>query len=136
MESVELVVHQRDYFVIKKGFSFQSLVIIVNFFFFPNQCFHKSRPLLEYEGDCENKMATKREQHASERDQNNENVCEVNIKARDQNNENVRNTSEARDQNNEDAYRTKTHSGGKNRKQMTYREALIGLDNSEPSSDF
>ena len=109
------------------------------------------RSVLEYEGDCENKMATEREQHASERDQNNENVCEVNITARDQNNENVcemnatardqnnenvRDTSKARDQNNEDAYRTKTHSGGKNRKQMTYREALIGLDNSEPSSDF
>ena len=96
-------------------------------------------------------MASEREQHASERDQNsedvcevnipawdqnNENVCEMNATARDQNNENVRDTSGAQDQNDEDTYGTKTHSGEKNTKQMTYREALIGLDNSEPSSDF
>ena len=109
------------------------------------------RSVLEYEGDCKNKMASEREQHASERDQNsedvcevnipaqdqnNENVCEMNATARDQNNENVLNMSGAQDQNDEETYETKTHSGGKHTKQMPYQEALIGLDNSEPSSDF
>ena len=58
------------------------------------------RSVLEYEGDCKNKMASEREQHASKWDQNSEDVCEVNIPARDQNNENVcEMNATARDQN-------------------------------------
>ena len=73
---------------------------------------------------------------ASEREQNNEDVCGVSVSARDQNNENIRDGSEAHDQNNTDVLGVNRQFGGKNGKQMTYREALIGLDNSEPSSDF
>ena len=73
------------------------------------------RSVLEYKGDCENKVASEQEQHASEReqneisarDQNNEDVCDVSASARDQNNENVRDASEARDQNNENVYGNK-----------------------------
>ena len=70
------------------------------------------------------------------RDQNNENVCEMNTAARDQNNENVGGVSGTQDQNNKNVLGTNPRFGGKNRKQMTYREALVGLDNSEPRSDF
>ena len=91
---------------------------------------------------------------ASEREQNNEDVCDVSVSARDQNNENVRRDqnnenvrrdqnnenvrdgSQTQDQNNENTLGANPHFGGKTGKQMTYREALIGLDNSEPSSDF
>ena len=55
---------------------------------------------------------------------------------REQNNENVRDASGAQDQNKDTTRETKTHSGGKDTKQMTYREALIGVGNSESSSDF
>ena len=93
---------------------------------------YTQRSVFEYEGDCENKMASEQEQHGSERDQNSEDVCEENIPARDQNNENVCemnataqdqhnenvcDTSEAQDQNDEETYERKTHSGGK---QKTY----------------
>ena len=73
---------------------------------------------------------------ASEREQNNEDVCGVSVSARDQNDENICDGSEAHDQNNTDVLGVNQQFGGKNGKQMTYREALIGLDNSEPSSDF
>ena len=83
--------------------------------------------------------ASEREQNieeATEREQNNEDVCGVSVSARDQNNENIRDASEAHDQNNTSVLGTNPHFGGKNGKQMTYREALIGLDNSDPSSSF
>ena len=81
------------------------------------------------------------------RDQNKENVrakktnsgpalCAVTPATREQNNENVRDASGAQDQNNNTTREAKTHSGGKDTKQMTYREALIGVGNSESSSDF
>ena len=73
---------------------------------------------------------------ASEREQNNEEVCGVSVSARDQNNENIRDGSEAHDQNNTDVLGANPQFGGKNGKQMTYRGALIGLDDSEPSSDL
>ena len=73
---------------------------------------------------------------ASEREQNNEDMCGVSVSARDQNNEIIRDGSEAHDQNNTDVLGANRQFGGKNGKQMTYREALLGLDNSEPSSDF
>ena len=91
---------------------------------------------------------------ASEREQNNEDVCDVSVSAReqnnenvrwdqnnenvrrDQNNENVRDGSQTQDQNNENTLGSNPHFGGKTGQQMTYREALIGLYNSEPSSDF
>ena len=80
--------------------------------------------------------ASEREQNneeASEREQNNEDVCSVSVSARDQNNKNVHDGSQAQDQNNKNILGAKPHYGGKTRKQMTYREALIGLDNSEPN---
>ena len=83
--------------------------------------------------------ASEREQNneeASKREQNNEDVCGVSASVRDQNNENICDASEAHDQNNTNVLGTNPHFGGKNGKQMTYQEALIGLDNSEPSSDF
>ena len=55
---------------------------------------------------------------------------------RDQNNEKARDASRARDQNNENDYEGNMHIGETKEKQMTYREALLGLDNSELSSDF
>ena len=80
------------------------------------------------------------------RDQNHENVCVVGV-TRNQNKEEARDGSENQDQNYEKNFGKKGHSKqtnekrGKqikrtNEKQMTYREALLGLDNSEPSSDF
>ena len=73
--------------------------------------------------------ASEREQNneeASEREQNNEDVCSVSVSARDQNNKNVHDGSQAQDQNNKNILGAKPHYGGKTRKQMTYREALIG----------
>ena len=80
------------------------------------------------------------------RDQNHENVCVVGVTG-NQTNEEARDGSEDQDQNYEKNYAEKGHSErtnekrekqikGTNEKQMTYREALLGLDNSEPSSDF
>ena len=79
-------------------------------------------------------------------DQNHENVCVVGT-TKNQNKEEARDGSQDQDQNYEKNYGKKGHSKrtnekqGKeikrmNEKQMTYREALLGLDNSEPSSDF
>ena len=66
---------------------------------------------------------------------NHENACVVSA-TRDQNNEQAHDASTAWDQNNENVYEGNTHFGGTKEKQMTYREALLGLDNSELSSDF
>ena len=62
-------------------------------------------------------------------------MCVVSA-TRDQNNEKARDASVARDQNNENVHEGNTHFGGTKEKQMTYREALLGFDNSELSSDF
>ena len=73
------------------------------------------------------------------RDQNNENACGVRRASRDQNNENTRDEIDDHDQNNKKVYGTSEECGGKHNTQvtkMTYREALIGVDNAEPSSDF
>ena len=87
--------------------------------------------MLEYQDDFENQgasewdqVASKRDQEASKQDQNDEDVCSAGM-ARDQNNENVCGAIMHRD---EDT--------SKKEKQMTYREALLGLDNSELGSDF
>ena len=66
------------------------------------------------------------------RDQNHEKARDASM-ARDQNHESA---SMARDQNHENDYKGNTQFGGTKEKQMTYREALLGLDNSELSSDF
>ena len=70
------------------------------------------------------------------RDQNHENVCETSAGAWKYNNKNVGDMCKTQDHNNKNILRITPHSGRKNRKPMTYREALVGLDNSEPSSDF
>ena len=94
---------------------------------------HKThRSVLGYQDDHKNKEASKQDQEASERDQNE-------ISARDQNNENACDASTVRDQNNENVCGASTHLKEvtiKKEKQMTYREALLGLDNSELGSDF
>ena len=92
--------------------------------------------------------ASGREQVASNHNQdgNISNVCVVGT-TKNQNKEEARDGSQDQDQNYEKNYGKKGHSKrtnekqGKeikrtNEKQMTYREALLGLDNSEPSSDF
>ena len=93
----------------------------------------------QIEASEQEQEASEREQNneeASKWEQNNEDVCGVSVSVRDQNNENIRDSSEAHDQNNTNVLGTNSHFGGKNGKQMTYREALIGFDNSGPSSDF
>ena len=80
------------------------------------------------------------------RDQNHENVCLVGT-TKNQNKVEARDGSQDQDQNYEKNCGEKRHpkrtnaKQGKeikwtNEKQMTYREALLGLDNSEPSTDF
>ena len=91
------------------------------------------------------------------RDQNHENVCAVGM-TKNHNQEEACDGSQDQDQNYEKNYGKNGHSKranekqgkgfkptnekqGKeiewtNKKQMTYRDALLGLDNSEPSSDF
>ena len=77
------------------------------------------------------------------RDQIHENVCVVR-EDQDQNNKKARDGSKDQDQNCEKNYGENAQSKGANEKQMkrtneiqmTYREALLGLDNSELSSDF
>ena len=77
----------------------------------------------------------------AERDQNHENVCVVGA-TKNQHEVEARNGSQDQDQN----YGQKGHPKRANEKQgkdikrtnqksMTYREALLGLDNSEPSSE-
>ena len=105
-----------------------------------------------------NQVASEREQHeitpAPARDQNNEFACEVpaaprdqkhedacgvRSASRDQNNENTRDEIDGHDQNNKKVYGASEENGGNHNTQMTnmtYREALIGVDNAEPSSDF
>ena len=95
-------------------------------------------------------QASKRDQQASKRDQqaskwdqngilawdqNHENVCVVSA-TQDQNNEKARDGSMAWDQNNDNVHEGNMHFGGTKEKQMTYHEALLGLDNSELSSNF
>ena len=87
------------------------------------------RSVLEYQDDSENQGASKRDQEASERDQNDENVCGVGT-ARDQSDENVCGAGTARDQNDENVCGASTHQDedtSKNEKQMTYREALLRI---------
>ena len=87
-------------------------------------------------------MTASERQVRSEHDQNEEhdqhenNSGPANAAARDHNNENMGDVKGTQDHNNKSVFGTNTRSGGKNRKQMTYQEALVGLDNSEPCSDF
>ena len=105
-----------------------------------------------------NQVASEREQHeitpapaqdlnnefvcgapTAPRDQNNKNACGVRRASRDQNNENTRDEIDDHDQNNKKVYGTSEECGGRHNTQitkMTYREALIGVDNAEPSSDI
>ena len=102
--------------------------------------------MLGYQDNHENKEASEWDQEASKwdqseilaQDQNNKNACDTSM-ARDQNNENACDASTARYQNNENVCGASTHLGEatiKKDKQMTYREALLGLDSSELGSDF
>ena len=84
----------------------------------------------------ENVRAKKTNSGPAARDQNNENLCAVTPTTQEQNNENVRGASGAQDQKNNTTREANTHSGEKDAKQMTYREALLGVGNSESSSDF
>ena len=84
----------------------------------------------------ENVRAKKNNSGPGARDQNNENLCAVTPTSREYNNENMYDTSEAQDQTHNTTREAKTHSGKKVTKPMTYREALLGIDNSESSSDF
>ena len=97
------------------------------------------RSVLGCEDNHETTEASKRDQQASERDQHRilarDQMCVVSA-MRDQNNEKARDASMARDQNNENDYEGNTHFEGTKEKQIPYREALLGLDNSELSSDF
>ena len=97
------------------------------------------RSVLGCEDNHKTTEASERHQRASERDQNGilarDQMCVVSA-MRDQNHEKAHNASMAQDQNNENDYKGNTHFGGTKEKQMTYREALLGLDNSELSSDF
>ena len=102
--------------------------------------------------------ASRREQVASDhdqneiisspavQDQNHENVCVVGVTG-DQNNKEARDGSDDQDQNCEKNYGKNGHSKqnsekqekqikGMNEKQMTYREALLGVDNYEPAQTF
>ena len=82
------------------------------------------RSVLEYQDHHENMETSKRDQEASKWDQN---EMKNNKKkfSRDQNNENSCDTNMHHDEH--------TRKKGK---QMTYREALLGLDNSELCSAF
>ena len=84
----------------------------------------------------ENVRAKKTNSGPVARDQNNENLCAVTPTTQEQNNENVCDASGAQDQKTNTIHEAKTHSGEKDTKQMTYREALLGVGNSESSSDF
>ena len=96
-------------------------------------------PMLGCEDNHETTEASEWDQQASERDQNGifaqDQTCVVSA-TRDQNHEKACDASMAQDQNNENDYKGNTHFGGMEEKQMTYCEALLGLDNSELSSDF
>ena len=83
--------------------------------------------------------ASERDQQASEWDQYRilaRDQMYVVSAMRDQNNEKACDASMAWDQNNENDYEGNMHFEGTKEKQMTYREALLGLDNYELSSDF
>ena len=88
--------------------------------------------MLGYQDDHENKVASEPDQEASEQEQNE-------ISVRDQNNENACDASMAQDQDNENVCAASTHleeATINKEKQMTYRDPLLGLDNSELGSDF
>ena len=95
--------------------------------------------MLGCEDNHETTEASERDLRGSERDQNGilarDHMCVVSA-TQDQNHEKARDASMARDQNKENDYKGNTHFGGTKEKQMTYREALVGLDKSELSSDF
>ena len=97
------------------------------------------RSVLGCEDNHKTMEASERDQQASERDQNGilawDQMCVVRA-TRDQNNKKACDASMAWDHNNENDYEGNTHFGGTKEKQMTYHEALLGLDNSELSSDF
>ena len=103
---------------------------------------NRSHPTLVASDHDQNKIIS----NPAARDQNHENVCVVGVTG-NQNKEGACDGSEDQDQNYEKNYGKKGHSKrtnekrekqikGGNEKQMTHREALLGLDNSEPSSDF
>ena len=83
------------------------------------------RSVLEDQDHHENKEASERDQEASERDQNEMDNNNKKFSPRDQNDENARVTNTHHDEHTR-----------KKEKQMTYREVLLGLDNSELGSDF
>ena len=97
------------------------------------------RSVLGCEENHKTTEASERDQRASERDQNgilSRDQIGFLSATWDQNHEKAHDESMAWDQNHENDYKGNTHFGGTNEKQMTYREALLGLDNSELSSDF
>ena len=90
------------------------------------------RSVLEYQDDHENKEASKQDQEASKRDQK---ASEWDQNEKENNNRKF----SPWDQNDKNACVTNTHHDKQTRKKvkpMTYREALLGLDNSELGSDF
>ena len=97
------------------------------------------RSVLGCEENHETTEASEWDEQASKRDQNGilswDQIGVVSA-TQDQNHEKAHDESIARDQNNENDYKGNMHFGGTNEKQMTYREALLGLENSELSSDF
>ena len=90
------------------------------------------RSVLEYQDHHKNKEASEQDQEASEQDQK--------ASERDQNEMEDHNRKFSPwDQNDRNACVTNTHHDKhtrKKEKQMTYQEALLGLDNSELGSDF
>ena len=101
------------------------------------------RSVLGCQDDHESMEASKRDQQASEQDQNrilaqdqnHENMCVVSA-TWDQNNKKAHDGHVARDQKNENVYEGNTHFGGTKENQMTSRKALLEFGNSELSSDF
>ena len=83
------------------------------------------RSVLEYQDHHENMEASEQDQEASKRDQSEMKNNKKKFSPWDQNDENACDTNMPHDE----------HTRNKE-KQMTYREALLGLDNSELCSDF
>ena len=108
-------------------------------------CLYLSQKLLAYhsllEDDETNSEATERDQNKFGRDQNKVKNSKKLFPPWEQNNdyETKEKVFVPREHNNEIACNETTDGGEhrtKNKQQMTYREALLGLDNSEMSSDF
>ena len=94
---------------------------------------HENQEVSEWD-----QVASEQDQEAPERDKNDENVCGAGV-ARDQNDKIVSSAGMAWDQNDENVCGASTHQDEdtlQKEKQMTYQEALLGLDNSELGSDF